>query len=153
MADWAVIRDDYVTGALTYDKIAEKYGVSLAQVKVHGGSEHWVQLREEFHAKSLPAVMDAAAAARGQMAGRIYDAAGKALDKVAALLPVTDSGKELRALTAALKDIRDILDLRSSEDLEEQRARIAKLRREAEADDGADREISVSMQGLEDYAV
>lgn len=151
MTDWAAIRDDYMTSTLTYDEIVQKYGVSLSQVKTHGGQEGWVALREEFRTKCIPAVMDAAAAAKGRIAKNIYAAAEKALGKVTAALDSAVTGKELRALTAAIKDIKEIMDIRPDLDVQEQQARIEKLRRDAREEDVVT-EIDVQMEGdLSEY--
>ena len=152
MADWAEIRDDYMTGTLTYDQIAEKYGVSLTQVKKHGGDEGWFGLRKEFRTKCIPAVMDAAAAAKGRIAERIYAGAEKALDKIDKALETAKTGKEIKALTSAIKDVKEIMDIRTELDVKEQLARIEKMRREAEPDNQEGREVAVNLNGVEEYA-
>lgn len=65
--------------------------------------------------------------------------------------PVDKGG--LQQLTNTLRDLKAILDVRSELDRQEQEARIANLRRQAEKDDGAD-SVTVTLEGgLEDYAV
>ena len=44
------------------------------------------------------------------------------------------AGIKPRDITGAIKDLEDILHVKSAADLQEQEARIAKLRREAEGD-------------------
>lgn len=65
--------------------------------------------------------------------------------------PVDKGG--LQQLTNTLRDLKAILDVRSELDRQEQEARIANLRRQAEKDDGAD-SVTITLEGsLEDYAV
>lgn len=49
----------------------------------------------------------------------------------------------LRGITGALKDLKDVLSLKSDADLEEQKARIAKLRKEVE-DETPDTKTEIS---------
>lgn len=65
--------------------------------------------------------------------------------------PIDRAG--LRQLTGALAELKDILDVRCALDEEEQRARIEKLR--AEADRGKDeggKEIAITLGGAEEWA-
>ena len=55
----------------------------------------------------------------------------------------------LKQLTGALKDIKDIQGIKNPIDIEEQRARIAKLRKEAEDEDKVS-EVIISIEGGED---
>ena len=70
-------------------------------------------------------------------AAKIQSVADKLLQKIEAMV---DSDKPLdtkgiRALTAAVKDLKDIQSVRSELDRQEQEARIANLRKNAEKDD------------------
>ena len=57
----------------------------------------------------------------------------------------------LRQIANALKDIKEILAVRSELDLEEQKARIEKLRRDSTPED-EDRNVTVQLMGVDDYA-
>jgi C4-type Zn-finger protein len=53
----------------------------------------------------------------------------------------------------AMSKIKDVLDLRSKEDRDEQRARIEKLRKEAQSDNEENREVNVIFDDdLEKYS-
>ena len=55
----------------------------------------------------------------------------------------------LKQITGALKDIKDIQNIKAPLDVEEQRARIAKLKKEAQEEDKTS-EIVVKIEGGED---
>ena len=58
----------------------------------------------------------------------------------------------LRQLTAALKELKEIKGDKSELDRQEQEARIANLRRQAERDSDGPASITVQLGGLEEYA-
>ena len=61
--------------------------------------------------------------------------------------------KGLHEVTSALKDLKEIQMLKSELDRQEQEAKIAKLRKEAEEEDKKDNEIKVTMDNdLEEYS-
>ena len=51
-ADWLKIKSEYVSGNISYRKLAEKYGVSFNTLKEHATDEKWKELREEQHHKT-----------------------------------------------------------------------------------------------------
>nr|DAP13257.1 MAG TPA: hypothetical protein [Caudoviricetes sp.] len=82
------------------------------------------------------------------MATRIYDSAGLMLDKVLDALQDAVTPKDIRALTAAVKDIREIVGIKSAGDQAEQEARIAKLRRDAAQDGEKENTAQLVISGL-----
>nr|DAI84786.1 MAG TPA: hypothetical protein [Caudoviricetes sp.] len=82
------------------------------------------------------------------MATRIYDSAGLMLDKVLDALKDDITPKEIRALTAAVKDIREIVGIKSAGDQAEQEARIAALRSKADRDDDGKNAAQLVISGL-----
>ena len=65
----------------------------------------------------------------------------------------TMTPKDIRALTAAMGDLKDIMDIRSKADAREQEARIANLERQARADVDKDQVVTVRlMDGLDEFA-
>ena len=66
---------------------------------------------------------------------RINDVADKLLDKISDM--ITQEGlttQNIKHLTSAIKDIKDVKGIKSEIDLKEQNARIDKLRKEIEKD-------------------
>ena len=56
----------------------------------------------------------------------------------------------LKAVTDALKNLKEVQMLRSELDMQEQEARIANLRRQAEADDDKDAVVKITIEGGDD---
>ena len=126
--DWTAARDEYIRGGVTYRQLAAKYKVPLRTLGKRAKAEDWVGLRQQVIDKSATLAADAAAQAKADMATRVYDAAGQMLDKVLSVSKGAKTAKEVRALTAAIKDIREIVGIKSEADREEQKARIEALR-------------------------
>lgn len=45
--DWLVIRNDYINGGGSYRKLAEKYGITLATLRVQAERGNWPELKKE----------------------------------------------------------------------------------------------------------
>ena len=71
-------------------------------------------------------------------AARIHIVADKLLNKIEAMVDADKplDTKGIRALTAAVKDLKEIQSVRTDLDRQEQEARIANLRKNAEKEDG-----------------
>ena len=144
MADWQAIKTEYITTDTSYRKLADTYGVSRVQIGNVGRQEGWVELRRQHLDNTVTKTVDAISQQEVDRAVRILTVADKLLDKIEAMVDTVEpedmSPKSIRALTAAVKDLREIQGIKSELDSEEQRARIANLRKQAEKDDagGAD---------------
>lgn len=139
--DWLAIKTEYITTDTSYRRLAEKYGVSRVQVGNVGRDEKWVKLRRQYLDNKLTKTVDAITAQEVDRAARILTVADKLLDKIEAIVDAVEGAdipsKSIRALTAAVKDLKEIQGIRSKLDDEEQQARIDKLRRDAERDDNS----------------
>lgn len=86
-------------------------------------------------------------------ANKIIDVADKLLAKIGEVIDVVTTTQDIRHLTSALKDIKDIKGFKSSADIREQEARIRNLEKQAEADSKVDNEIKVIIEGgLDTYS-
>lgn len=146
--DWTAARDEYIQGGVTYRQLAVKYGVPLRTLGKRAKAEDWVGLRQQVIDKSATLAADAAAQAKADMATRIYDSANLMLDKVLDALQNARTPKDIRALTAAVKDIREIVGIKSAGDQAEQEARIAALRSKADRDDDSKNTAQLVISGL-----
>lgn len=146
--DWTAARDEYIQGGVTYRQLAAKYNVPLRTLGKRAKAEDWVGLRQQVIDKSATLAADAAAQAKADMATRIYDSAGLMLEKVLDALQDDITPKEIRALTAAVKDIREIVGIKSAGDQAEQEARIAALRSKADRDDDGKNAAQLVISGL-----
>lgn len=140
MADWLAIKTEYITTDTSYRKLAQKYGVSATQICNVGRDEKWVEQREQFLSKTEAKTLEKISQQEANRAAKIHSVADKLLLKIEAMADSSRpmNSKDLRALTAAIKDLKDIQNVRSDADRREQEARIANLRRQAEQDDHVD---------------
>ena len=77
---------------------------------------------------------------------------GKIDAMVEAVIPERASPKDIRALTAAMKDLMEIQGVQSSLDQQEQKARIANLQKQVQKGTES-KEITVELTGeLEEYS-
>lgn len=137
MADWQAIKTEYITTDTSYRKLAQKYGIHYKVISDRGKDEKWVELRSQHRDKTLTKALDKISEQKANRAAKIHSVADKLLRKIEAMVDSEEpmSEKGIRALTAAVKDLKEIQSVRSDLDKQEQEARIAKLRREAENDD------------------
>lgn len=137
MADWQAIKTEYITTDTSYRKLAQKYGISTTQICNVGRDEKWVEQREQYLNKTTAKTIEKISKQEANRAARIYSVADKLLNKIEAMVdserPLDTKG--IRALTAAVKDLKDIQSVKSALDKQEQRARIANLQKQAEKDD------------------
>ena len=150
MADWQAIKTEYITTDTSYRKLAQKYGVSATQICNVGRDEKWVEQREQFLSKTTAKTLEKISQQEANRAAKIHSVADKLLLKIEAIV---ESGelldtKGIRALTAAVKDLKEIQSVRT-----EQEARIANLRKQADKEDDNKEPIQVIIGGdLTEYS-
>ena len=155
MADWQTIKTEYITTDTSYRKLAQKYGVSATQICNVGRDEKWVEQREQFLSKTTAKTLEKISQQEANRAAKIHSVADKLLLKIEAIV---ESGelldtKGIRALTAAVKDLKEIQSVRSDLDKQEQEARIANLRKQADKEDDNKEPIQVIIGGdLTEYS-
>lgn len=147
--DWAKAKREYVTSSISQEALAVKYGVSYISVRRRAQKERWVALRAETERKTSEKIVETASQLSADARATLYKAA---LEWARTLVGYTREDLEAlkwkpRDVTGALKDCADILDLKSDEDIEEQKARIEKLRRDARQEDDRPQTITVTIQG------
>ena len=142
MADWKAIKTEYITTDTSYRKLAEKYGIDQATIARRAKKEDWVSSRQQHDIKTQAEMQAAVGKEQVDRATRLMRVADKLLCKIEQSVDryIVDEifvdKQSLRQITGALKDIKDIQGIKSEADIQEQEARIAKLRREAEKDMG-----------------
>ena len=133
MADWKAIKTEYITTDTSYRKLAQKYGIHYKVISDRGKDEKWVELRSQHRDKTLTKTLDKISQQEANRAARIHSVADKLLNKIEAMVDSEEpmDTKGIRALTAAVKDLKEIQSVRSELDKQEQEARIANLRKQA----------------------
>lgn len=134
MADWKAIKTEYITTDTSYRKLAQKYGVSTTQICNVGRDEKWVEQREQFLNKTTAKTIEKISQQEAARAAKIHSVADKLLLKIEAIADGSRplASKDIRALTAAMKDLKEIQNVRSDADRREQEARIDNLRKSAD---------------------
>lgn len=156
MADWQKIKTEYITTDTSYRKLGQKYGIHYKVISERGKDEKWVELRSQHRDETLTKTLDMICKDKVDRAARLSTVADRLLEKVERLLALDDGlvldTQGMKHISGVLKDIKEVQMIRSEKDLEEQDARIAKLRKEAEGEDD-DNEIQVVITGrAKEYA-
>ena len=151
------IKKEYLTTRTSYRKLADKYGLCYTSLAKEGKKNNWETLRQQSREKAQTREIDAASSVMAAREEKFYKLADKLMDRIEALAAKEDAGelssRDIRALAASLKDLREINGIKSEADKTEQEARIAKLRKEAESD-APPPVINVTLGGgLEDLSV
>ena len=155
--DWEKIKQEYITSNLSYRKLADKYEAPLSSLMARGSREGWVELREQFKSETIAKTIARGSDAKSKRAVSVTSAADRLLDEVVKLIDgFTTSGKTMsettiKKLAGALKDIKAVKDGKTPLDIEEQKVRIAILKKQA-ADEDHDKDIIVSFEGgIDEY--
>lgn len=133
MADWQSIKTEYITTDTSYRKLAQKYGVNITNIAKKASAEGWVDERKQYASKTQAKTLDKISRQEASRAAKIHSVADKLLLKIEARVDRDEplDEKTIRMLTAAVKDLKEIHGVKSKLDKQEQEARIANLRKQA----------------------
>lgn len=150
MADWQKIKTEYITGNASYRELAQKYGVNKDTIWRKAKDEDWVGMRRQHQDTTQTKILEADTEQKVDRAARLMTVADKLLRRVEICMdgdaPISPNAA--KNLSDALKNIKEVCMVRSLEDIEEQKARIAKLQREADSkDDDKDKTVIVTIAG------
>lgn len=134
--DWITIKNEYINTNISQRKLAEKYKVSFNTLKIRANKEHWADAKKEqynkinttIQQKTADKIVDAEVdrisnlLASADTAQKKIDQALEQLTKyVNAEGEVVDSlfinVKELRAVVASMKDLKEIIKTDNSGDM------------------------------------
>lgn len=155
--DWGTIKAAYVTSDKSCYVLARDFQISRSTIAQKCTKEGWVQERLDHRAavvsQTKALAIEESSEYKKEIYAIAYDMAGrlKKLIKGRSMQKLIALGLKPRDITGAIKDLSDILNVRSADDLAEQRARINKLEREAEEAE-ATKEVRVIMTGVEEYS-
>ena len=140
MADWQAIKTEYITTDTSYRKLAQKYGVNVTNIAKKASSENWVEERKQYITDTQTKTIEKISKQEANRAARIHSVADKLLNKIEAMVDSDEplDTKGVRALTAAVKDLKEIQSVKSALDEQEQKARIANLQKQAETEQHQD---------------
>ena len=148
--DWKKLKAEYIAGGTSYRKLAAKYNANLSVLKRIAHEEDWVGLREQCKTKAATKIVEIESDKQAERMKRLLtvsdallDAVEDAVNKFKAEELLLDR-TALKSLSGTIKDIKDIQSLKTSLDIEEQKARIAILKKQAEADTNGSTEVSIT---------
>lgn len=156
--DWNAIKQEYITTPdASYRKLASKYHVNGTVLAQRAKREDWVGEKARYQSKTQTKVLKAIADKQVSRASRYQTVADKLLAKVEALIDNPDIDWRdtvmMRDVSRTLKDLKDVQMIKSPQDVAEQEARIANLRKMAEKDEGKNEAIQVVMpEPVEEYS-
>ena len=152
MADWQAIKTEYITTDTSYRKLSQKHGINVTNIAKRASAENWVEERKQYITETQSKTLDKISKQEANRAARIYSVADKLLNKIEKIVEDGDllDSKGIRALTAAVKDLKEIQGVRSNLDIQEQEARIDNLRKQAEKDDDTINELEIVFEAGEE---
>ena len=150
--DWNLIRTEYISGDISYRKLAEKYGLSRRTVEDKAKVENWYKQKQAVRGKSVAKTVELLSDVEAEKALRIIDVADELLNRVYEQAREDLSPKEIRSLASALKTIKETKGIKTALEIREQEARIANLEKQVEKDNSDDT-IEVVMDAFEEYSV
>lgn len=151
--DWKKIKAEYIAGGISYRKLAEKHSIAFGTLKRVALKEKWAELREQCKQKSATKIVEIESDKQAERMRRLLSVSDMLLDAVEDAVNKFQAGElmlekgALKSLSGAIKDIKDIQNIKSQLDIEEQKARIAILRKQAEADTDRDATVTITIEG------
>ena len=156
--DWNKLKTEYIKGGTSYRKLAAKHNANLSVLKRIARDEDWVGLREQCKAKAASKIVEIESDKQAERMKRLLTVSDKLLLAVEDAVDKFEAGElllekgALKALSGTIKDIKDIQSIKTELDIEEQKARIAILKKQAESDDSS-KDIKVTIaSGLDEYS-
>ena len=148
MANWQDIKTEYLTTKTSFRKLADKYGLNKDTIWKKAKDEGWEDLRRQHIDRTQTKILEADTKQKVSRAEKLNEAADMLLGRVMALLssgdPLDMDTQGMKHISGVLKDVKEIYMVKSQKDLEEQDARIAKLRREAEKEEDTNTEVTIT---------
>ena len=93
-----------------YRKLAETHGVEYSVLAKRAAKEKWTEARKEFAIKRTSKTLDKISAKEAARAAKVFSVADKLLGKIERMASSDASltSKDIRALTAAVRDLKEI---------------------------------------------
>ena len=156
MADWKKIKSEYIRGGVSYRQLSAKYDVSFSTLRKVAARESWTELRSRAGAERDTKIVESIANQEAKRVDGVQTVADMLLNKIkegVADGSLIIDAQSIRQITASIRDLRDIKGMKSELDMQEQIARIEKLRKEAQTEEQS-RDIKVIISAeLDDYSV
>lgn len=132
------IKSEFISGKKTLQEAADEYKVPYSTLTKKSHEGKWKELKKECGKKTEKKVVEAAAERSARDIERFYSIGNKLLDKAEVMIDNIVDADDFVKCSNAMSKIKDVLDLKSKDDRDEQKARIEKLRKECGAKDDED---------------
>jgi hypothetical protein len=151
--DWKPIKREYIAGGISYRKLAEKHNVPFHSLRKVAAKEHWRELRDKTVEKTATKIVEIESDRQAERMKRLLNVSDDllrvvedAVKKISLGELVVEKGV-LKSLSGTIKDIKEIQNIKTQLDIEEQKARIAILKRQAEGDDATKAPVRIIIDG------
>lgn len=156
--DWKAIKTEYITGDISYKKLAEKHGIPFRTVRNRAQEEQWGELKSKTRAmqeqRTLAKVVEKESTKLAKTDDKYYRILDKLFDKAEELVENTPiwQPQMLKDMATTMKCLKECKSIKSDVDIREQEARIKKLEAEVQADN-KDTKVTVEIVGdLENWS-
>ena len=135
---WDKLRLEYISSSdVSIRGLEKKHGIPYSMIRTRCQNEKWLEQREELRKQAMDKSIDLVSEHQAEECSRAFRLANKVMDKLEAVVdriePEEESAtREIKNVTSAIKDLKEIGVFRSAMDRMEQMARINKLRKDAE---------------------
>lgn len=151
--DWKKLKAEYITSGISYRNLADKYDVSFHTLRKVAAKEKWRELRDKTDEKVVTKIMETESDKQANRMRRLLNVSDILLDAVEEVVHKFQAGEllldkgALKSLSGTIKDIKEIQNIKTQLDIEEQKARIANLQRQAKDDEEGNDEIVITVEG------
>lgn len=149
MVDWKKIKAEYVAGGVSYRELCQKHGVSESNMRKRAAKEQWTELRNSVDTKNEQLLVDKVAEATVSIDEKYYKLVDKLMSKAEQVIedmPIWQPSN-LKEMATALKYLKECKGVKSDLDIKEQKARIAKLEKEAAEQTNETQSVIVRLDG------
>lgn len=149
MVDWRKIKSEYVAGGVSYRELCEKYGVSESNMRKKAAKEQWTALRNNVDTKNEQKLVERLSDKTVNIDEKYFKLVDKLMSKAEQVIedmPIWQP-TNLKEMATALKYLKECKGVKSDLDLKEQKARIAKLEKEANEKTNETQSVIVKLDG------
>ena len=128
------IKSEFISGKKTLQEAADEYNVPYSTLTKKSHEGKWKELKKECGKETEKRVVEATVERKVRDIERFYEIGNKLLDKAEYMIDNITDADDFVKCSNAMSKIKDVLDLKSKADRDEQKARIEKLRKDCEKD-------------------
>lgn len=155
--DWKAIKTEYITGDISYRKLAEKHKIPFSTLRDKAVAEQWYKQKErnrnKIVTKSIEQIVEKESTKLAKTDEKYFRILDKLFDKAEELVENTPvwQPQMLKDMATTMKYLKECKSIKSDADIREQEARIKKLEQETSIEN-KDVKITVEMGGFEDWS-